>query len=197
MANVPPITRPLPHVPGENIKAQQIPQQSSQINKKSKKKKKITKEDIGVPRNFRHEVHVGADGIRSVCDTDEIRQFLHQAGLSENDLANPKTKKDVERFIRKNEPQIRQSIMIPRNLSRDLPPPPPKTQPPDLPRRNTDSLNRETRTRPVPPVPASNPQNVKRKTNKPDIPMSKAPPAPKGPMSASGPPVRNLIFFIH
>lgn len=130
----------------------QIPSQSSKQNQKpNKNKKKITKDDIGMPKDFRHEVHVGADGIRSICDTAEIRQFLSQAGLSEIELRNPKTKKDVEKFVRKNEHQIRQSIMM------TTPPAPPTTLPPELPRRNTDSLKRDIKSRPVPPVPVSNP----------------------------------------
>lgn len=170
--------RPLPQVQDENSQLiiNQPPQHDSKSKKKDKNKKKprITKADIGNPTNFKTLVHVGADGIHSVCDSEEIRLFLEKAGIPLSQLKNPGIKKSVENFVRTHNVQdvVRRESMMPNSVR--AAPPPPKSLPPELPVRNNDTLNRK---------------------NRQLMPMPNAIPTNKTTTSAAPPPVRFMKFF--
>lgn len=145
-------SRPRPEIPTLNENISSNLYEPPCYHKKPKKKQKITKFDIGLPRDFRHECHIGFDGTKFGAG-EEIKVFLNKAGITDKQMKDEKTKNVVENFIRKNNVQevvYRESMQI----SRAAPPPPiPSIPPPELPNRSQQLKNINMKHRPVPPIP--------------------------------------------
>lgn len=147
-----------------NLNGYQVPKNNARvdfsISNNNKKRKKISKKDIGNPQDFRHESHIGFDAAKSFGESQEIQIFLQKAGISDNELRNKKTKDVVEDFCRTNnvrEVVRRESMMIPRGAQRA--PKIPTVLPPELPDRNyKHNKTIDMRARKVPPIPTSAPQ---------------------------------------
>lgn len=82
-------------------------QQPSLGNVKTKKRevKKITKEDIGLPSNFKHVTHVGwnaKSGFDLSGEDEALKPFLQKAGVSENQLKDRRTRDFIYDFIQSN-----------------------------------------------------------------------------------------------
>lgn len=85
------------------------PQQPPQFlgNAKTKKLegKKIKKEDIGLPSNFKHVTHVGwnaKSGFDLSGEDEALKPFLQKAGVSENQLKDRRTRDFIYDFIQSN-----------------------------------------------------------------------------------------------
>jgi hypothetical protein len=157
--------RPLPKVPASNENISANLYESPVHYEKPKKKGKITKRDIGAPRDFRHEAHFGFDG-QKFGMVDEIQGFLSKVGITDKQLKNKETKIFVEDFIRKNNVHdvvYRESMQVTRNA-----PPIPSNPPPDLPNRPKNK-NVNMRNRPVPPIPKAPAQVKSGNSNAPPV----------------------------
>ncbi|XP_061178867.1 actin nucleation-promoting factor WASL-like [Saccostrea echinata] len=99
---------------------------------KKDKKKKLTKEDIGTPSNFRHVNHVGWDpekGFEMEKLDEDMKNLFHSVGISDNDQVDKETIDFIYDFVEKNG-GIEQ---VKKEMSRAPPPPPPSAQPPPPP----------------------------------------------------------------
>ncbi|XP_016302881.1 neural Wiskott-Aldrich syndrome protein-like [Sinocyclocheilus anshuiensis] len=115
----------------------------SNFNKKDKgkgksKKKKISKSEIGTPSNFRHVGHVGWDpntGFDLNNLDPELKNLFDMCGISEAQLKDKETSKDIYEFIEKRggveavKNELRRQGP-PRNPPPSAPPPPPPPGPP-------------------------------------------------------------------
>lgn len=136
----------------------------SKKNKKDKKKK-LTKEDIGTPSNFRHVNHVGWDpekGFEMEKLDEDMKNLFHSVGISDNDQVDKETIDFIYDFVEKNG-GIEQ---VKKEMSRAPPPPPPSAQPPPPP---------VSHHRPPPGPP----------------PVSRAPPPPPSRQAVAPPPGRS------
>lgn len=84
---------------------------SSMYKTKKKKneqdlKRKLTKDDISLPSNFRHVAHLGWDvnnkGLELDSVDSELQQFFNNAGVSEHELQDKGTRKFIYDFIERN-----------------------------------------------------------------------------------------------
>lgn len=85
---------------------------SSSMYKNKKKrseqdlKRKLTKDDIGLPSNFRHVAHLGWDvnnkGLELDSVDSQLQQFFNNAGVSEYELQDKGTRKFIYDFIERN-----------------------------------------------------------------------------------------------
>ncbi|KYM94691.1 PREDICTED: neural Wiskott-Aldrich syndrome protein-like [Cyphomyrmex costatus] len=85
---------------------------SSSMHKTKKKrneqdlKRKLTKDDIGLPSNFRHVAHLGWDvnnkGLELDSVDSQLQQFFNNAGVSEYELQDKGTRKFIYDFIERN-----------------------------------------------------------------------------------------------
>ncbi|KAL6440861.1 hypothetical protein ACFW04_003350 [Cataglyphis niger] len=84
---------------------------SSMYKTKKKKneqdlKRKLTKDDIGLPSNFRHVAHLGWDvnnkGLELDSVDSQLQQFFNNAGVSEHELQDKGTRKFIYDFIERN-----------------------------------------------------------------------------------------------
>ncbi|XP_011057484.1 PREDICTED: neural Wiskott-Aldrich syndrome protein isoform X3 [Acromyrmex echinatior] len=79
-------------------------------NKKKKSeqdlKRKLTKDDISLPSNFRHVAHLGWDVNNKGLELDsvdlQLQQFFNNAGVSEYELQDKGTRKFIYDFIERN-----------------------------------------------------------------------------------------------
>ena len=144
-------------------------------NKKGKKDKKpkLSKDDIGKPTNFVHAqgIKSGPSGFEQVDNIgydEELRKFLSHAGIPSTVMDDPQKKKEVERFVEKNEvihkmtirrkkppgitPPAKPPPQPAAKISGAPPPPPPPPPPPappsiqepgsaDGPKRSSDKGN--------------------------------------------------------
>ena len=75
------------------------------IKTKKREVKKITKEDIGLPSNFKHVTHVGwnaKSGFDLSGEDEALKPFLQKAGVSENQLKDRRTRDFIYDFIQSN-----------------------------------------------------------------------------------------------
>uniref|UniRef100_A0A1B6CW90 WH1 domain-containing protein n=2 Tax=Clastoptera arizonana TaxID=38151 RepID=A0A1B6CW90_9HEMI len=145
------------------------------IKKKKDKSKKLSKADIGTPKNFRHISHVGWDADKGFeydlanNDDPSLQSFLHKAGVSEKHMQDRETRDFIYDFIEKNggleavkqeEPPVSRSVST---ANRAAPPPPPprigafpaslQSPPPLPPLRTIPQRNHEGLNAVVPPPP--------------------------------------------
>ncbi|KAL4707172.1 hypothetical protein ACJJTC_018907 [Scirpophaga incertulas] len=73
---------------------------------KKKTTRKLTKADIGQPKDFKHVSHVGWDADKGFdvenLPGEQMRSFLSKAGVSDNQLADQATRHFICEFINKN-----------------------------------------------------------------------------------------------
>ncbi|XP_014243812.1 neural Wiskott-Aldrich syndrome protein-like [Cimex lectularius] len=104
-------------------------------------KKKLTKEDIGIPLHFRHISHVGWDPDRGFdlnnLQDPELIAFFKKAGVSEHDLKDKATQLFIYDFIIQNgglEAVKEDNVVKTSTHARGkAPPPPPSRAPPTTP----------------------------------------------------------------
>lgn len=147
-------------------------------------KKKLKKEDIGMPTNFQHISHVGWDpnhGFDLENVDPNLKKFFQKAGVDEKALQDKDTRDFIYDFIDKHggvEAALREVNSIPEHLA---PPPPPR-----LISNPNSTLSRPT-SNPVPnqapPPPPAHP--ISRSASSV---MRAPPPAPPAPPSLSIPP---------
>lgn len=134
---------------------------SSMYKTKKKKseqdlKRKLTKDDIGLPSNFRHVAHLGWDvnnkGLELDSVDSQLQQFFNNAGVSEYELQDKGTRKFIYDFIERNGGMsaVQEDIRPLVNAKNSQPPALPQRQeyPPPVPARTIPH-----QTRIAPPLP--------------------------------------------
>uniref|UniRef100_A0A673G164 Neural Wiskott-Aldrich syndrome protein-like n=1 Tax=Sinocyclocheilus rhinocerous TaxID=307959 RepID=A0A673G164_9TELE len=185
----------------------------SNFNRKDKgkgknKKKKLSKSEIGTPSNFRHVGHVGWDpntGFDLNNLDPELKNLFDMCGISEAQLKDKETSKDIYEFIEKrggveavkNELRRQGDVSILNNHNSAPPPPPPSrgrgAPPPPPPSRvPTSAPPPPPPSRPgigaPPPPPPSRGTGSAPPPPPPPQPASLSPPAPPPPPSMGGAP---------
>ena len=203
----------------DNGKGIVAPLQTVQINRRDQvgqpvkkgDKKKLKKEDIGMPTNFQHISHVGWDpnhGFDLENVDPNLKKFFHKAGVDEKALQDKDTRDFIYDFIDKHggvEAALREVNSNSNSMELSTaPPPPPRslgtpqpvvTKPPP-PNRIQSSVP------PPPPVAASSrnapphrapppPAPPAQQKKSGDIPIPPPPPPP--PPSAPAPPPTSLL----
>ncbi|CAH1724118.1 actin nucleation-promoting factor WASL-like [Aphis gossypii] len=154
---------------------------------KNSKNKKYTKDQIGLPENFRHVQHIGWDPDRGFdlgqIKDPQLNTFFAKAGVSESQLRNPQTRDFIYDFIDKHggmdaiKEDVQDSLVPPPlpTRFRQAPPPPPIS--------NNTSNTRS----PAPPPPRPNNMTIPVKKQEeffippPPPLMNAAPPPPPPP----------------
>lgn len=154
---------------------------SSMYKTKKKKseqdlKRKLTKDDISLPSNFRHVAHLGWDvnnkGLELDSVDSQLQQFFNNAGVSEYELQDKGTRKFIYDFIERNggmsavQEDIRPLV---NTKNSNQPPALPQRQeyPPPVPAR---TIPHQTRT--APPLP---PNRFNTSSALPSVPSSLSP----------------------
>lgn len=146
---------------------------TTSLGGKKSDKRKIKKEDIGLPTNFQHISHVGWDpnhGFDLENVDPNLKKFFQKAGVDERALQDKDTRDFIYDFIDKHggvEAALRE-VNSQEEINKIVPPPPP---------RATPLANHPSR--PAPPSRAPPPPGQPRNT-----PSQKAPPPP-APVKAS------------
>ncbi|XP_032687071.1 neural Wiskott-Aldrich syndrome protein-like isoform X2 [Odontomachus brunneus] len=154
---------------------------SSMYKTKKKKseqdlKRKLTKDDISLPSNFRHVAHLGWNVNNKGLELDsvdpQLQQFFDNAGVSADELQDKGTRKFIYDFIERNGGMsaVQEDIRPLANAkSNNQPPALPQRQeyPPPVPARTIPH-----QTRSAPPLPPN------RLTASPSVPPSLPPSAP-------------------
>lgn len=74
--------------------------------KEGKRKQKLSKNDIGLPQDFRHVSHVGWDPHKGFdlekADDPQLKEFFVEAGVSETHLRDKETREFIYDFINKH-----------------------------------------------------------------------------------------------
>lgn len=154
---------------------------SSMYKTKKKKseqdlKRKLTKDDISLPSNFRHVAHLGWDvnnkGLELDSVDSQLQQFFDNAGVSEHELQDKGTRKFIYDFIERNGGMsaVQEDIRpLADTKSNNQPPALPQRQeyPPPVPARTIPHQIRS-----APPLPPN------RLTASPSVPPSLPPNAP-------------------
>ncbi|XP_028045355.1 neural Wiskott-Aldrich syndrome protein [Monomorium pharaonis] len=155
---------------------------SSMYKTKKKKsdqdlKRKLTKDDISLPSNFRHVAHLGWDvnnkGLELDSVDSQLQQFFNNAGVSEYELQDKGTRKFIYDFIERNggmsavQEDIRPTLVNTKNSNQ--PPALPQRQeyPPPVPAR---TIPHQIRT--APPLP---PNRFNASSTLPSVPSSLSP----------------------
>ena len=165
--------------------------------KKSGDKRKIKKEDIGLPTNFQHISHVGWDpnhGFDLENVDPNLKKFFHKAGVDERALQDKDTRDFIYDFIDKHggvEAALRE-VNSQEEIHHAVPPPPPRnpvtqtSSRPPPPSRAPQPPSGQPRTAPshkAPPPPAPAPVKTAAAP-----PAAAPPPPPPPPPPAAGPP---------
>jgi len=156
---------------------------TNKANAPKSEKRKLKKEDIGLPTNFQHISHVGWDPNRGF-DLENVdpnlKKFFQKAGVDERILQNKDTREFIYDFIDKHggvEAALREVNNITENVA---PPPPPRILTASS--NVSSSPNRSNLPSQHPPPPPSL-QNVGRSNS-----MRAAPPAPPTAKSSNSAP---------
>ncbi|XP_025829914.1 neural Wiskott-Aldrich syndrome protein-like [Agrilus planipennis] len=160
--------------------------------RKAKRRRNITKADIGNPSEFRHISHVGWDpdkGFDITGNDPHLTEFFRKAGVSEEHLKDKNTREFIYDFINQNRAAYQEEVS-------SVPPvPAPSTGPPVPPR--TAPRTPHSRVAPPPPPPAQQqlkPPMVVRNNNSQDTSLP-CPPnitAPAPPPPPPPPPPMNI-----
>ncbi|XP_012214567.1 actin nucleation-promoting factor WASL-like [Linepithema humile] len=152
---------------------------SSSMYKTKKKKseqdlsrRKLTKDDISLPSNFRHVAHLGWDinnkGLELDSVDPQLQQFFNNAGVSEHELKDKGTRKFIYDFIERNGGMsaVQEDIRPLVNARSNQPPALPQRQeyPPPVPARTIPH-----QTRSAPPLP---PNRLNVSSTPPSLPPS-------------------------
>ncbi|XP_022918686.2 actin nucleation-promoting factor WASL-like [Onthophagus taurus] len=150
---------------------------------KTKRKRNLTKADIGVPKEFRHVSHIGWDkdkGFDVNTSDQTLQQFFKKAGVSEKHLKDEATREFIYDFIEKHGGRDAVEKVIEK---KEYPAPKstPGTPVPPVPPRVAPKAP-HTRIAPPPPTssgqPPPRPQYQPRGGTIPPPPPENAPPAP-------------------
>jgi len=195
------------------------PLQTVQINRRDQggqagkkvDKKKLKKEDIGMPTNFQHISHVGWDpnhGFDLENVDPNLKKFFHKAGVDEKALQDKDTRDFIYDFIDKHggvEAALREvnSNGNSMELTAAPPPPPRSLTNPGQPSSRPPPPSRVQAAAPPPPPPASAPSNRSAPSHRappPPAPASQIkdspaapPPPPPPPPSAPAPAPTSLL----
>ncbi|KAJ3653990.1 hypothetical protein Zmor_013207 [Zophobas morio] len=139
--------------------------------KLAKRKRNITKADIGVPLDFKHISHVGWNpdsGFDIDSQDEQLKCFFEKAGISEKQLQDPHTKEFIYDFINKHggreaieESTNRLSLGRKAPAVPPVPPVPPRgpprshvrVAPPPPPVPSPNAVNHVENEKPIPPPP--------------------------------------------
>ncbi|XP_024876801.1 neural Wiskott-Aldrich syndrome protein-like [Temnothorax curvispinosus] len=171
---------------------------SSMYKTKKKKseqdlKRKLTKDDISLPSNFRHVAHLGWDvnnkGLELDSVDSQLQQFFNNAGVSEYELQDKGTRKFIYDFIERNGGMsaVQEDIRPLVNAKNSNEPPAlPQRQeyPPPVPARTIPH-----QTRIAPPLP---PNRFSTSSALPSVPSSLPPSVPLI-VSSNIPPVHRIL----
>lgn len=202
--NTAPVEQPTPAaqpISSINISSGSNTVKESKKNKTKDKKKKLTKEDIGTPSNFRHVNHVGWDpekGFEMEKLDEDMKNLFYSVGISDNDVVDKETIDFIYDFVEKNGgiEQVKKEMKI-----GPPPPPPPSAQPPPPPssqqhRPPPGPPSMPPRGPPPPPArqqapPPTRPMKTSMGAPPPPQRERQLPPTPpfKGPSSPPPPPV--------
>lgn len=165
----------------------------NQQQSKTKKKRHLTKADIGSPKDFKHVSHVGWDpnkgfDIENIADP-QLKQFFNKAGVSDIQLRDKDTRDFIYDFINTHGGLDAVKLEVVENVPKKPPPKIPNENminPPPVPART--AVNRSA---PPPPPGKSRPHRVQpppRPNNTPrarePLPQNNAPaPPPPPPMN--------------
>jgi len=170
----------------------------SKSKSKSKKGKKggIDKSQIGKPTNFRHEQYIGYDpekGFVTQNASPEWQEIFKMAGITPEVLADDKSRKIVNKFIKQHKDTVITSSAITMKKEKRQPPPPPppkkRAPPPPPPQKRTTQArkapppppppHRKTKKAPPPPPPSRKPvKQTKLAPPPPSRPAASVPPPP-------------------
>ncbi|XP_046824516.1 neural Wiskott-Aldrich syndrome protein-like [Vespa crabro] len=194
---------------------------SSSSMYKSKKKKgdkdsrrKLTKDDISLPSNFRHIVHMGWNAENKGLEFDavnpELKKFFDMVGVSEHQLRDQETREFIYNFIESHGGMNAvKEVVLPSTKSRntsqppvlpqrqEYPPPVPartittRSAPPLPPTRFNTPITSPNTSSTAPPVHRSAPSRPPPPSVTP-APSLPPPPPPPPPSSAPTPPSRNI-----
>ncbi|CAB3245445.1 unnamed protein product [Arctia plantaginis] len=166
-------------------------------NNKKLKRGKLTKEDIGMPLDFKHVSHVGWDAnkgfdLDKAPNADELRSFFSKAGVSEIQLQDQETREFIYDFIESHGglDAVKEDL---HNVKLGLPPPPAAAAPP-VPSRGAAPPHPPhppaPPSRAPPPPPARAPPAHRAAPPRPAQPASSGPPSvpPPPPPGAAPPP---------
>ncbi|XP_026672345.1 neural Wiskott-Aldrich syndrome protein-like [Ceratina calcarata] len=170
-----------PNTLGVNRSASSSSMHKTKKKKREKTKKKLTKDDIGPPSNFRHLSHMGWNANSKELEIEKVdphlKIFLDKAGVSEDQFRKPDMRDFIYDFIDKNGGMnaIREDISstgsetnVQQSQQQQQPPVAPQRQeyPPPVPARTIPHQARS-----APPLPPS-------RFNAPSTPPSAPPNAP-------------------
>eukprot|EP00088_Acartia_fossae_P006652 TRINITY_DN13069_c0_g1_i1.p1 TRINITY_DN13069_c0_g1~~TRINITY_DN13069_c0_g1_i1.p1 ORF type:complete len:541 (-),score=174.23 TRINITY_DN13069_c0_g1_i1:321-1943(-) len=187
------VNPPIPNFGSPTSQMSTVSSRSS-VGSKGGERRKLKKEDIGMPTNFQHISHVGWDPNRGF-DLENVdpnlKKFFQKAGVDERILQNKDTREFIYDFIDKHggvEAALREVNNITEVTNNSAPPPPPRilTAPPSV--STSPRSNLPTQQPPPPPPPLQQQKQVARSSS-----MRAAPPAPplmrsSNSMSAAAPP---------
>ncbi|XP_071525385.1 uncharacterized protein [Panulirus ornatus] len=167
--------------------------------KGSKNRNKLSKDEIGMPTDFKHITHVGFDpdtGFSQFNVDEKLQTFFNMVGVSQQQLSDTRTREFIYDFIAKNggvEKAVQETQRYatqPSNTSSSMdyssmspPPPPAKSVPPPTP--PTVPLHNSfagSRAAPPPPPPRSNNHGHPHPPPPPSSAPPPPPPHPRGPM---------------
>ncbi|XP_033211048.1 neural Wiskott-Aldrich syndrome protein-like isoform X2 [Belonocnema kinseyi] len=195
-----------------------------EIKKKHREKdmkRKLRKEDIGLPHNFRHVTHVGCNADSKHLELESIdpqlKEVFNTAGVSDNQLKNPEMREFIYDFIDNHggvQAFLKESALlnVQRSNSKDSKPQSTLEPPPPVPPRTTSSIvtpsanNSQTRTAPplppsranpaaaasVPLVHRTAPTRPPPPTNSPVVSQPSQPPPPPPPPTSQGAPALSI-----
>ncbi|KAF5297798.1 hypothetical protein FQA39_LY11947 [Lamprigera yunnana] len=156
---------------------------SDPAERKAKRRRNITKADIGNPLEFRHLTHIGWDpdkGFDINCDDPQLNTFFEKAGVSEKQLQDRGTREFIYNFINNHggREAVQENV---RESRKPAPAPPSPVAGPPVPPRSTHN-------RVAPPPPYSSTQSPRPTTHRvtgqsnppPPLPPGVAPPTPPG-----------------
>ncbi|KAL6254181.1 hypothetical protein P5V15_014804 [Pogonomyrmex californicus] len=161
---------------GVNRSASSNSMYKTMYKRKEDLKRKLTKDDIGLPSNFRHVAHLGWDvnnkGLELDSVDSQLQQFFNNAGVSEYELQDKGTRKFIYDFIERNGGMsaVQEDIRPLANVKNSNQPPAlPQRQeyPPPVPAR---TIPYQTRT--APPLP---PNRFSTSSTLPSVPSSLPP----------------------
>ncbi|XP_069694345.1 actin nucleation-promoting factor WASL isoform X2 [Periplaneta americana] len=142
-------------------------------------KRRITKADIGPPKDFRHVSHVGWDPLKGFdldnVEDPQLKLFFHKAGVSDSQLQDRETREFIYDFINRHGgiDAVKDEVVCPQT-----------PQPPPVPARTAPANSLHYQTRSAPPPPPS-------RTNvHPPPPPPSQPPVVPGPPPPPPPPTR-------
>ncbi|XP_063846129.1 actin nucleation-promoting factor WASL-like isoform X2 [Scylla paramamosain] len=166
--------------------------------KGSRNKNKLSKDEIGMPTDFKHITHVGFNpdtGFSQFNVDEKLEAFFNMVGVSEKQLSDSRTREFIYDFIERNggvekaiqETQRLSSLsptIITTSSSAPPPPPPAKSSvpPPPPPTIPSHAPTQGTRAAPPPPPPRTGTHGHPPPPPPPQSAPPPPPPHPRGPM---------------